>query len=86
MVLLSSFRKICRAVCRIHLGLQDSLELGNYDSGRDWGHAREYVRCMWNILQLEKPGDYVIATGELRCMERTETLSIILYCSVAVKS
>ncbi len=53
-------------MARINAGLQEDVELGNYDSGRDWGHAKEYVECMWNIMQLDEPDDYVIATGELR--------------------
>ncbi|HRY14897.1 MAG TPA: GDP-mannose 4,6-dehydratase [Candidatus Competibacteraceae bacterium] len=57
-------RKITRAVARIHLGAQRTLYLGNLDSKRDWGHARDYVRAMWLMLQQEAPGDYVIATGE----------------------
>ncbi len=57
-------RKITRAVARIALGLQDCLYLGNLDSQRDWGHARDYVRAMHLMLQQDKPGDYVIATGE----------------------
>ena len=56
-------RKITRAVCKMALGLQDRLYLGNMDSKRDWGHAKDYVRAMWMILQQEKPDDYVIATG-----------------------
>ena len=57
-------RKITRAVAAIKLGLQDKLYLGNLDAKRDWGHAREYVRGMWMILQQEQPDDYVLATGE----------------------
>lgn len=56
-------RKITRAVARIHLGLQKRLYLGNLSSKRDWGHAREYVKAMWLMLQQEKPEDFVIATG-----------------------
>lgn len=56
-------RKITRAVAAIHLGRQDRLYLGNLDARRDWGHAREYVRGMWLMLQQEKPDDYVLATG-----------------------
>jgi len=56
-------RKITRAVARIALGLQDTLYLGNLDSQRDWGHARDYVRAMYLILQQDEPDDYVIATG-----------------------
>ncbi len=56
-------RKITRAVARIKMGLQDRLYLGNIDSLRDWGHARDYVEAMWRILQADKPDDFVIATG-----------------------
>ncbi|GAB3913005.1 GDP-mannose 4,6-dehydratase [Larkinella knui] len=56
-------RKITRAVARIGLGLQDKVFLGNIDSLRDWGHAKDYVEAMWLILQQEKPEDFVIATG-----------------------
>tara|TARA_R110002072_G_scaffold218213_1_gene375891 strand:- start:7736 stop:8911 length:1176 start_codon:yes stop_codon:yes gene_type:complete len=56
-------RKITRAVSRIALGLQDKFYLGNLDSQRDWGHAKDYVRMMWMILQAEKSEDWVIATG-----------------------
>jgi GDPmannose 4,6-dehydratase len=57
-------RKITRAVAAIKTGAQEKLYIGNLDAKRDWGHAREYVRGMWKILQQEKPGDYVLATGE----------------------
>jgi GDPmannose 4,6-dehydratase len=56
-------RKITLAAGRIAEGLQDHLELGNLDSLRDWGYAKDYVECMWLILQQEKPDDFVIATG-----------------------
>lgn len=56
-------RKITLAAGRIAEGLQDHLELGNLDSLRDWGYAKDYVECMWLILQNNKPDDYVIATG-----------------------
>ena len=56
-------RKITRAVSRIALGLQDKFYLGNLDSKRDWGHAKDYVRMMWMILQADKAEDWVIATG-----------------------
>jgi GDPmannose 4,6-dehydratase len=56
-------RKITRAVSKIALGLQDKIYLGNLDSKRDWGHAKDYVRMMWMILQAEKAEDWVIATG-----------------------
>jgi len=57
-------RKITRAVARIALGLEDKLWLGNLDSQRDWGHARDFVRAMYLMLQQDAPDDYVIATGE----------------------
>lgn len=57
-------RKITRAACRIALGLQDKLYLGNLDAKRDWGHAKDYVRMMWMILQADEPEDWVIATGK----------------------
>jgi GDPmannose 4,6-dehydratase len=56
-------RKITRAAARIALGLQEKMYLGNLDAKRDWGHAKDYVRMMWLILQAEKPEDWVIATG-----------------------
>lgn len=57
-------RKITRAAAAISLGRQEKLYLGNLDAKRDWGHAREYVRGMWLMLQQETPDDYVLATGE----------------------
>ena len=57
-------RKITLAAGRIAEGLQDHLELGNMDSLRDWGYAKDYVECMWLILQQDEPDDFVIATGE----------------------
>ena len=59
-------RKITRAVSAISLGLQDALYLGNLDSFRDWGHAKDYVEAIWLMLQADKPEDLVIATGETR--------------------
>jgi GDPmannose 4,6-dehydratase len=56
-------RKITRALTRIKVGLQESLHLGNLDSRRDWGHARDYVRAQWLMLQQDAPEDFVIATG-----------------------
>jgi GDPmannose 4,6-dehydratase len=56
-------RKITRAVARIALGMQEAVYLGNLNSRRDWGHARDYVEAMWLMLQQEKPEDFVIATG-----------------------
>lgn len=57
-------RKITRAVAAIYLGKQDRLYLGNLDAKRDWGHAKDYVRGMWLMLQQEEADDYVLATGE----------------------
>ncbi|MBZ0328344.1 MAG: GDP-mannose 4,6-dehydratase [Altibacter sp.] len=57
-------RKITRAASRIALGLQDTLYIGNLDAKRDWGHAKDYVRMMWMILQADEPEDWVIATGK----------------------
>ena len=57
-------RKITRAVSRIALGLQENFYLGNLDAKRDWGHAKDYVKMMWMILQADKADDWVIATGK----------------------
>ena len=57
-------RKITRAVSKIALGMQEKLYLGNLDAKRDWGHAKDYVRMMWMILQADSPEDWVIATGK----------------------
>jgi len=57
-------RKITRALARIHLGLQDTLYLGNLDAKRDWGHAKDYVEMQWLMLQQEQPDDFCIATGK----------------------
>jgi len=65
-------RKVSQAVARIHLGLQDSLTLGNLDARRDWGFAGDYVEAMWLMLQQDAADDYVIATGE------THTISALL--------
>jgi GDPmannose 4,6-dehydratase len=56
-------RKITRGIAKIKLGLQEKLYMGNIDSKRDWGHAKDYVEAMWRILQQDTPEDYVIATG-----------------------
>jgi GDPmannose 4,6-dehydratase len=56
-------RKVTNGVAAIKLGLSQSLRLGNIDAQRDWGHAKDYVRAMWLMLQQDEPGDYVIATG-----------------------
>src|SRR5579883_1404925 len=59
-------RKITRGLTRIQAGLQPTLHLGNLDARRDWGHARDYVRAQWLMLQQPTPRDYVVATGEQR--------------------
>jgi GDPmannose 4,6-dehydratase len=56
-------RKITDGVARIALGLQDKIELGNLDAGRDWGYAPDYVEAAWMMLQQDTPDDYVVATG-----------------------
>ena len=56
-------RKITRATARIAMGMQEAMYLGNLSAQRDWGHAKDYVKAMWLILQQDEPGDYVIATG-----------------------
>jgi GDPmannose 4,6-dehydratase len=55
--------KVCKEAVKIKLGLSDELKLGNLDATRDWGHAKDYVKVMWEILQLDKPDDFVCATG-----------------------
>lgn len=68
-------RKITRAAGRIACGLQDHLELGNLDSLRDWGYAKDYVECMWLILQQDTPDDFVIATGVQHTVREFTTLA-----------
>jgi GDPmannose 4,6-dehydratase len=68
-------RKVTDGVARIKLGLAKTLRLGNLDAQRDWGHAKDYVRAMWLMLQQDVPGDYVIATGR--------TVSVRQMCRVA---
>lgn len=70
-------RKITIAVARIAQGKQDKLYLGNLDAQRDWGYAKDYVECMWLILQHNKPEDFVIATGEMH--------SVREFCTIAFK-
>ncbi|MEG9529251.1 MAG: GDP-mannose 4,6-dehydratase, partial [Hyphomicrobiales bacterium] len=70
-------RKVTDAVARIKLGKQKELRLGNIDAKRDWGHARDYVKAMWLMLQQDRPDDYVIATG------RTTTVRDM--CAIAFK-
>ena len=68
-------RKITLAAARIAAGHQDKLYLGNLDALRDWGYARDYVECMWLILQQDQPDDYVIATGECHSVREFCTLA-----------
>ena len=68
-------RKITLAAARIALGLQDKLYLGNLSSLRDWGYAKDYVECMWLILQNDKPEDFVIATGVQHTVREFATLA-----------
>jgi GDPmannose 4,6-dehydratase len=68
-------RKITDGVARIKLGLAEELRLGNLEARRDWGHARDYVRAMWLMLQQERPDDYVVATGR--------TTTIREFCRIA---
>ncbi len=58
-------RKITRAVAKIYLNQQETLELGALDSKRDWGHARDFIEAMWLMLQQDTPEDFVIATGNI---------------------
>lgn len=68
-------RKITLAAARIAARVQDKLYLGNLNALRDWGYARDYVECMWLILQQDEPGDYVIATGEYHSVREFATLA-----------
>lgn len=68
-------RKITLAVARIAQGMQEKLVLGNLSAKRDWGYARDYVKCMWKILQYDQPEDFIIATGE--------THTVREFCTVA---
>jgi GDPmannose 4,6-dehydratase len=68
-------RKVTRALARIALGLEDCVHLGNLDALRDWGHARDYVRATWMMLQRREPEDFVIATGEQHSVREFVTLA-----------
>ncbi|MGN0223732.1 MAG: GDP-mannose 4,6-dehydratase, partial [Muribaculaceae bacterium] len=68
-------RKITLAAARIVAGLQDKLYLGNLNAMRDWGYARDYVECMWLILQQPEPDDFVVATGEFHSVREFTTLA-----------
>jgi len=63
-------RKIVIALCKIKKGFQDKLYLGNIESKRDWGHARDYVEAMWKMLQKKTPSDYVVATGKQKSVKQ----------------
>ena len=72
-------RKITIALCKIKAGKQKKLILGNIDAKRDWGHAKDYVQAIWKILQLKKPGDYVISTGKQHTVKQfAETAANLL--------
>jgi GDPmannose 4,6-dehydratase len=62
-------RKISSSAAKIKLGIENELRLGNIEAKRDWGHAQDYVRAMWLMLQQEQPDDYVIATGRTRTVQ-----------------
>lgn len=68
-------RKITLAAARIAQGFQDKLYLGNLDARRDWGYAKDYIECMWLILQQEQPDDFVVATGEMHTVREFCTLA-----------
>ena len=63
-------RKVSHGVAKIKLGLQNELKMGNLDSQRDWGYAKEYVKAMWLMLQQDEPGDYVVATGKAHTVKK----------------
>ena len=77
-------RKITRAAGRIACGLQDRLQLGNLDSKRDWGYAKDYVECMWLMLQHDTPEDFVIATGVQHTVREFTTLAF-RHCGIELK-
>jgi GDPmannose 4,6-dehydratase len=68
-------RKVTRGLARISTGLEDCLYLGNLDAKRDWGHARDYARAQWLMLQQDRPDDYVVATGAQRSVRELVTLA-----------
>jgi len=70
-------RKITRAIAGIHLGVQKELYIGNLDSRRDWGHARDYVEGMWRIVQQDTPDDFVLATGEAHSVREFVELAFL---------
>jgi len=68
-------RKITRNLCEIKLGLRSNFQMGNLDAKRDWGHAKDYVECMWLMMQQDEPEDFVIATGETHSVREFVELS-----------
>ena len=70
-------RKITRGLSRINYGLEECIYMGNLDSKRDWGHAKDYVHMQWLMLQQEKPEDYVIASGQMKSVREFIELSAI---------
>lgn len=68
-------RKITQAVARIAMGQQECVYLGNLDAQRDWGHARDYVQCMWMMLQTAEADDYVVATGKTTTVRKFTELA-----------
>ncbi len=77
-------RKITRAAGRIACGLQEKLQLGNLDSKRDWGYAKDYVECMWLMLQHDQPEDFVIATGVQHTVREFTTLAF-KHCGIELE-
>ena len=77
-------RKITRAAVRIACGLQNKLQLGNLDSKRDWGYAKDYVECMWLMLQHDTPEDFVIATGVQHTVREFTTLTFA-HCGIELE-
>ena len=77
-------RKITRAAGRIACGLQEKLQLGNLDSKRDWGYAKDYVECMWLMLQHDQPEDFVIATGVQHTVREFTTLAF-RHCGIELE-
>ena len=80
-------RKITRGLANIALGLENCLHMGNIDALRDWGHAKDYVRMQWMMLQQDKPRDYVIATGKqysVRGLSLGQPMRSALILSLAV--
>ena len=77
-------RKITRAVAKIHRGKQKTIYLGNLDSKRDWGHAKDYVEGMWRMLQVDEPDDYVLATNETHSV-REFVEKAFLFIKITIK-